>query len=271
MVYTREMSSLWYLLIFFLGAAVGSFLNVLVNRTVEGGNWVNSRSKCDHCKKTLKWYDMIPVLSYLWYRGRARCCKKNLSYQHPLVESLVGLLFVWWALLSTAVFELVSAPGATVQPLFWLLTGIVLMAILVADLFYGVIPLPFVVLGTLMVIVYRVILVASGEYQLVDLGKAVAAGLVAAGFYLFLHVATRGKGMGEGDIWLALYLGILVGYPRMLPATLLAFVVGAVVASLLMLAKVKTLKQTVPFGPFMIVGAGASLLWGDTLIHLLGF
>jgi leader peptidase (prepilin peptidase)/N-methyltransferase len=257
-----------YVLIFFLGAAVGSFLNVLVNRTVEGGDWVTSRSACDYCGKTLAWFDMVPVLSFLWYRGRSRCCKKPLSYQHLVVETLVGVLFVWWVALSAAVFRLVSGPGATVQPLFWLVTGIILLAILVADLYYGVIPLPFLFLGTALVLMYRGVLVIGGDYQLLDLGRSVVTALGAAGFYQGLRVITKGKGMGEGDVWLAGYLGLVLGWPRMLPATMLAFILGATVGVILLVSKRKTMKQTLPFGPFMILGAAIALRWGERIVEI---
>lgn len=245
----------WYLLIFFLGAAVGSFLNVLVSRTVEGEAWVSGRSRCDHCRKELLWYEMVPLLSYLVMRGRSSCCGKRLSYQHPLVEGLVGLLFVWWVALSSAFFLLVTEPGRTVQPLFWLVTGVILVAIAIADLYYGVIPLPFVLLGAGLAVVYRVILIFGGAYQLPDLGKSLLSAISLSGFYGLLRVVTRGRGMGEGDVWLALYLGLLLSWPRVWIGTMAAFITGAIVGVGLIVFKIKSRKETIPFGPFMVLGA----------------
>ena len=256
------LSIFWYVLIFFLGASVGSFLNVLVTRTVRGEGWVKGRSRCDHCKKTLASYDMIPVLSYLLYRGKSRCCHKPLSYQHLVVESLTGLLFVWWAALSSAFFLLVTQPGQTAQPVFWLITGILFLAIAVSDQYYGVIPLPFVWIGVILTLGYRLILIMTGTYMPMDLVWSVVAAGVLSGFYLLLRGITRGAGMGEGDVWLAIYLGLVMGWTRILTGTMVAFVGGSIVGIVLIMFKLKTRKETIPFGPFMVLGAIASLIWG---------
>lgn len=247
-------------MIFMLGTAVGSFLNVLISRTATGEAWVKGRSRCDHCQRVLSWYELVPIVSYIVLRGRTKCCGKKLSYQHPLVESLVGLLFLWWAALSSGFFLLVTEPGRTVQPLFWLVTGVILFAIAIADLYYGVIPLPFLLTGIGIAVLYRIVLITSGTYQAIDLWRSILSALGLAGFYLFLRIITRGKGMGEGDVWLALYLGLILAWPRVYQATMIAFIMGAVVGVGLIVLKLKTRKDTVPFGPFMILGALVSLL-----------
>jgi len=261
------MQNLWYGLVFMLGGAVGSFLNVLVNRSIEGRDWVRGKSECDHCKKSLRWFDMVPVLSYVVYGGKSRCCGKRLSWQHLIVEVMVGLLFLWWVALSAAFFHLVSEPAASVQPLFWLITGIVLAGIVIADLYYGIIPLSFVVGGTVILLVYRGLLILMQSYRLLDLGWSVVAAAGTAGFYLLLRGITKGKGMGDGDVVLALYLGLLLGWPRILVATFLAFVSGAACGVGLMLAGRKKLGQTIPFGPFMVLGAVLALVWGKDLLR----
>jgi len=256
------MNLVWYLLIFFLGSSVGSFLNVLVTRTIDGEKWITGRSKCDHCGKILAWYDMIPVVSYLIYRGKSRCCKKSLDYQHLVVEILTGLLFVWWSALSSVFFLLVTEPGQTIQPLFWLLMGLVMLSVVISDQYYGVIPLPFLGVGFALIVIYRLILIYFGTYMLVDLGWSVVAGLVMSSVYVLLRMITKGRGMGEGDAWLAIYLGFLVGWSRVYIATMTAFVSGAVVGILLIILGMKTRKDTIPFGPYMVLGAIVSLIWG---------
>ena len=256
------MNWILYLLIFIAGSSVGSFLNVLVTRTIMEEGWAKGRSKCDHCKKILHWYEMIPVLSYLVLRGKSSCCKRQLSYQHLVVESMTGLLFVWWVGLSSVFFLLVTEPGQTVQPLFWLITGVVMLSIAISDQFYGVIPLPFIGIGSILVLIYRLVLIKTGTYMLADLGWSVLAAVSLALFYLLLRTVTRGRGMGEGDVWLGLYIGLVVGWSRIIPATMIAFVSGALVGTILILLKLKTRKDTIPFGPFMLLGAVASLIWG---------
>src|SRR3989338_1285578 len=87
------MQSITYLLIFILGSAIGSFLNVLIDRLNKEEN-VNGRSHCDYCKKKIAWYDLIPVLSFFILGGKTRCCEKKLSWQYPLVELITGFIFV---------------------------------------------------------------------------------------------------------------------------------------------------------------------------------
>ena len=235
------------ILTFFFGAAVGSFVNVLVERSIAGKDWIKGRSKCDHCGKTLAWYDMIPLLSYLFYQGKSRCCHKRLSWRHPLVELLFGTLFVWWLLVGFMFFRLAVTPLLVIQPLFWLITGVVLLIVAVADAYGGVILMPLVKIGVVSVVGYRIILWLFGQYQLVDGGLALLAGLGYAGFLL----------------------GVLVGWPRTLVAALLAFVVGAIVGIILIGLGKKKMGSTIPFGPFMVLGATLALWWGEAIIRFL--
>jgi leader peptidase (prepilin peptidase)/N-methyltransferase len=169
---------------------------------------------------------------------------------------------VWWAALSSAFFLLVTQPGQTAQPVFWLITGILFLAIAVSDQYYGVIPLPFVWIGVILTLGYRLILIMTGTYMPMDLVWSVVAAGVLSGFYLLLRVITRGAGMGEGDVWLAIYLGLVMGWTRILTGTMVAFVGGSIVGIVLIMFKLKTRKETIPFGPFMVLGAIASLIWG---------
>lgn len=258
-----------YLLVFLLGGAVGSFLNVLISRSVAGKDWVRGRSQCDHCAQPLSWYDMIPVLSYLVYRGRSRCCGKSLTPQHVIVETLMGSLFVWWLAMGSLFFRLVTEPLATVQPLFWLITGILLSGIFVADLFYGLIPSPFVAAGVVFTLLYRIGLGWAGVYQWRDLALSLAAAVLAWGFFYFLRAVTHEKGMGDGDVILAFLLGLLLGWPRVLVGVLASFVIGAAVSLILVIVGNKKMSSTVPFGPFMIIGTAVALIWGENILHLI--
>lgn len=260
-----------YVLLFFLGAAVGSFLNVLISRSIEGKDWQRGRSKCDHCGKVLSWYDMIPVVSYIVYRGRSKCCGKRLSMQHPVVEIMVGTLFVWWLAVGTLFFQLVSQPLSLIQPLYWLIIGIILLTIFIADWSYGLIPTVFVSLGVVMTILYRLILIWLGPYQVIDLGLSLVSALGAAMFFASLRWVTRGRGMGDGDVILAFLLGLILSWPKVIPGILAGFVLGAGVSLLLIALRLKTLKSTIPFGPFMISGFVVTLLYGSKLLALLGF
>lgn len=257
----------YFILTFFLGSAVGSFVNVLIDRTIVGEDWVRGRSHCDNCHKTLAWYDMIPIFSYLFYRGRSRCCRAPLSYRYPIVEALVGLLFVWWLAGGFFFFRLVQAPLTVVQPLFWLMTGIILMIMALADLFYGVVLLPIVYVGSVMTILYRGTLWHYGAYQLPDFWMSI---LVAVAFYAFfwlLWKLTRGRGMADGDMYVAMYMGLLLGWPKGVVGLMGSFILGAIVGVFLIVSGIRGRKDSVPFVPFMVSAILIALLWGEQIIR----
>lgn len=259
-----------YILMFCLGASVGSFLNVVVMRTVESKSWVSGRSRCDHCHKQLSWYDMVPIFSYLLYRGRSRCCHKPLSIQYPIVELLVGALFVWWIAVGAFFFRLASHPLATLQPLYWLLVGVVLIMIAASDAFYGLIPTRYVYFGVATTLIYRLILITGGAYHWPDLGESVATAVGAYLFFYSLRKMTLGKGMGEGDEVLALLIGLILGWPKTLLGIWGGFVLGAVVGVLALMTGKKKFGQTLPFAPFMVLGLLLTLLWGEKILHYWG-
>lgn len=258
---------MYFILTFFIGSAVGSFVNVLIDRTMLGQDWVRGRSHCDHCHKTLAWYDLIPIFSFLFYRGKSRCCRTPLSYRYPIVEALVGILFLWWLSVGFWFFQLVFAPLSVVQPAFWLVTGITLAILALADLFYGVVLVGIVWFGSVAVIVYRLVLLYYGAYQVTDLAKAVILAAVFYAFFWILYKATRGRGMADGDMYVAMYMGLLLGWPRGMIAMLLSFIIGAGVGVLLIVTKLRSRKDTVPFVPFMIVSIIIALVWGEQLIR----
>ncbi|MBP9669990.1 prepilin peptidase [Candidatus Woesebacteria bacterium] len=261
---------MWYFIFtFLLGASVGSFVNVLIDRTIMGENWVSGRSHCDHCHKTLAWYDMIPVVSFLIYGGRSRCCKKILSYRYPIVELLVGLLFVWWLAMGFWFFQLVSAPLSLIQPSFWLITGVLLAILALADLYYGVVLMPIVWIGVILTAIYRAVLWYYAAHQLIDIQISILVSIVLFGFFGVLYKITKGRGMGDGDMYLAGYIGLLLGWPRAMIAMLFSFVIGAVVGTFLIVTKIRSRKDSLPFVPFMVVSVLIALIWGNQIFNWL--
>lgn len=256
---------IYFVLTFLLGASVGSFINVLIDRTIAGENWVSGRSHCDNCGATLKWYDMIPVVSFLLYRRHSRCCKAPLTYRYPIVEMLVGVLFVWWLAVGFWFFRLVMVPLSMVQPGFWLVTGTILFILALADLFYGVVLVPIVWIGSFLTLGYRLVLWFYGAYQLGDLQNAGLLGIAFYAFFWLLYKLTKGKGMADGDMYVAFYMGILLGWPRGMVAMILSFVLGAVIGLLLIASRLRSRKDTLPFVPFMVVATLITLVWGNQL------
>lgn len=261
---------MFFILTFFLGAAVGSFINVLIDRSVAGEDWVKGRSHCDNCHKSLAWYDLIPLLSFVWYRGRSRCCRTPLSYRYPLVEGLTGLLFGWWLVVGFVFFRLTVTPLLVIQPVFWLVTGIVMLTLALADQFYGVVLMPVVWFGGLVAVGYRAVLWYFGAYQGQDLAWTAVMSVVAYGLFWGLYKITRGKGMAEGDMYVAAYVGLLSGWPEGWLSLGLSFVLGAVGGLVLMALGVKGRKDTLPFVPFMMTATLVVLVWGERIIRFLG-
>lgn len=242
-------------IIFLFGLAVGSFLNVLIDRLPKGKNVITGRSICDYCKKTLRWYELIPLLSYSIQGRRCRRCHKTLSWQYPLVElvTAVGFVGIYGANGSS------GFPGMMHVLPQWIIFSS-LLVIFASDLTFQIIPDSMVVVGIIGAIgVIRGIGVVEGN---------IIIGLAAAAFFLVLFLVTRGGGMGLGDVKLAFLMGLLLGFPKIVVACYLAFLTGAGAGVILILSGKKKLKERIAFGPFLVIGTVIALVWGQQLIEL---
>lgn len=217
---------------FILGLVFGSFLNVLIWRLPKGMT-ILGRSVCPKCKKQIAWYDNIPLFSFFLLRGKCRNCHKAISRQYPLVEAITGIGFVLigW-----------NFP--------WLVLFCLLLAIFVIDLQHQIIPDELVFAG---------IIVALPFCRSSDL----LAGFIAASFLLLIHLITRGRGMGLGDVKLAVFGGMVVGLELVFNWLVLSFLTGAVVGVILVLVKKAKLKSQIAFGPFLILALFLTvIIWG---------
>ena len=239
--------------VFIFGAAMGSFINVLVDRLIHGES-IMGRSHCDHCKKTLEWYDLFPILSYIFIGGKCRRCHTKLSIEHPLVEIATGLLYVTtWILVPL---------GSII--LYW---GIVSCAwvIVLSDLRYKLIS-DYMQLSFFLFILFQKIIEKASIFTL--LGDAVAGLAVCLPIGL-IYVVTNERAMGLGDVILATIIGFSLGIGKGLLALYISFLVGAVVGAFLLIQRKKGMKSEVPFGPFMIIGMAIAGVWGDALIQII--
>lgn len=244
---------------------MGSFLNVVVFRTIHGDSPLKGRSYCDHCGRAISWKHNIPLISFFILGGRCASCDKKISWQYPVVELITGILFVWWFIIAQSFLHLGQSPWIIIQPVFWFGVAFCLWLVVVFDLKYGIIP-DFLSGGLLAwVFFYRVALVSSGIMRSEDfaLGLASSVGLML--FFYFLFALTRQKGFGGGDVKLAPSLGLLLGFPMTIVGTLSSFFIGAAVAVLLLVFGRKRFGQTLPFGPFLVAGTTVALLWGNVL------
>lgn len=259
-----------FIIILFLilfGLAIGSFLHVLIYRTVHDESYVTGRSKCPHCKKLIHWYDNIPIVSFFLLRGKCRNCKKPISWDYPAIEMMTAGLFVWWYLIGFTFFRLSTQPFSLLQPAFWLFVGICLISIFFADLLYGIIPDSIVIVLTGLGLLYRVMLYLFHVMRPVDFWLTLAGATASSLVFLGLWIVTKKRGMGVGDIKFVFPLGLILGWPNMLVGLFLSFVIGAVVGVALIALKKKKFRQTVPFGPFLVVGSVITLVLGDKMLQ----
>lgn len=242
---------IFYFIIFLFGLAVGSFLNCVIYRLEKKKSFFKGRSYCPHCKHVLSWRDLVPLFSFLLLKRRCRHCQKKISWQYPLVELATGFLF-----LSIVNFQ------NLIEICFLLLISCFLIVIFVYDLKYYIIPNKVIYPAIAIAFLYRLFeFLKSGVYS------PFVAAFAAAAFFLVIILISRGKWMGLGDVKLAFFMGLFLGYPNVLVALFLAFFIGAIIGVGLILAGKKTLKSEVPFGPFLIIGTFIALFWGEVLVN----
>jgi len=180
---------------------------------------------------------------------------------------MTGVLFVWWYVIGAAVFKLSTQPFTILQPAFWLLVGIGFLVVFFADFLYGIIPNGAVYGLTALGLAYRLALTGMGIMRPVDLLFSLLAAVAMAAFFLFLWWITKKRGLGLGDVKFVLPLGLIVGWPAILVAVFLADILGAVTGLLLIAGGKKKFGQTIPFGPFLVLGGVLALLFSDHIVQ----
>jgi leader peptidase (prepilin peptidase)/N-methyltransferase len=255
--------------IFVIGLVWGSFLNVVIFRMSHGSSPLAGRSICPKCKHKLAWYYNIPLLSFVFLKGKCAYCHKNIAIRYPLIEALTGVMFVWWFLVGFNFFKLVGSPWSFIQPVFWLAVGMVMLSIFMTDLLYMVIPFGLNLLLFSLSLFYRVGLTGFGIMQPQDFFRAIMSGTTVCLLFLVIQAITRVvkkvDGFGLGDIYLAPSLGLLLGWPKIIPGVFLSFVFGAFFGITLILLKKEKIGQYIPFGPFLILGTVTALVWGSKI------
>jgi leader peptidase (prepilin peptidase)/N-methyltransferase len=243
----------WFppLIIFVSGTVFGSFFNVVIHRLPRGESLVLPGSHCPHCGRAIRWWDNIPLVSFLLLGGRCRYCRRPISWRYPAVELVTGLLL-------TAAWLRFGPSGEWLAWLTASLLTLLLVPIFFIDLEHRLVPNVITYPG----IVAGLLLAAAG-------GRLVNAAIVAAGAGLvFLAIALLSRGgMGGGDVKLAAMLGAFLGWPDAAVGILLAFIGGAAVGVALIVAGLRTRKDPIPFGPALATGALIALYAADPLIR----
>jgi leader peptidase (prepilin peptidase) / N-methyltransferase len=232
------------------GLLVGSFFNVLISRLPEGESLVSPGSRCPHCGHPVRPYDNVPVLSWLWLRGRCRDCGEPISARYPLVEALTAVLCAL----------VVVAKGADEDAWLGIALVLTLVPITFIDLDHRIIPNRIV--GPSAVVALAILALTDVDALPEHLIAAVAAG----GFFLLAALAYP-RGMGMGDVKLAALLGLYLG-SSVAPALLAAMLSGTVVGGAIIARKgvAEGRKTAVPFGPFLALGALVGLFAGPDIV-----
>lgn len=259
------MDFLFLIFVFFMGLLAGSFLNCVIYRLEQGESFWGGRSYCPNCKKEIFWFDLIPLLSFLFLRGKCRFCKKKISWQYPAVELLTGVVFLMVFLL---LFSQMSSLQEIVGAVYILSISLLLILILVYDLKHFIIPDEAVFAGILLSLLWQLFAFFSHLHTFQEATGFLFSSLAASAFFLVLFLITRGKGMGFGDVKFALLMGIFLGYPKIIIALFLSFLIGAIIGTILMIFKKKGLKSEIPFAPFLVAGTFIALFWGDFILTI---
>ena len=265
-----------------IGVSIGSFLNVLIDRLPQE-ELITGRSNCDHCKKDLAWYDLLPILSYVYLGASCRYCGKKLSFFYPMVEVITGAMFVGVVVFASinlrgspsASWRILNRGGSIADSLLIIhtnflyivaLLGIVSAAIVIffSDLKYQIIP------DSIQVSLFAfsfLFLVTQGVTPKIFFDQVIAAFVIMLPI-LLLFLLTKSKAMGFGDVKLAFNMGFLLGIMDGIMALYIGFVSGAAVGILLIFIKKKGLKSKIAFGPFLILGLLIMLFFGDPVVQI---
>jgi leader peptidase (prepilin peptidase)/N-methyltransferase len=264
----------WSVTVFFLGAIIGSFLNVYIYRFHTGKSLAGS-SHCLSCGTRLRWFELFPLLSYLLIQGRCRHCHARVPVRYFLVELLTGLLFLLTLTVTLRIIEIL---------LLWVVLA-VLVVILTYDYYHFIIPDALTLTLTVLVVplVAYPLLLGQPAWQPL-LGDALAA-VAGSAFFLFLWLISKGAWLGFGDVKLAFPLGVLVGAGQVFSFVVLSFWIGAGVSLVILgmqrwrrgkshlrlLTPAITMKTAVPFAPFLIAGALVTFFTDFNVLSLFYF
>jgi len=238
------------ILVIILGLVVGSFLNAVIYRLRAGISFLKGRSYCPKCKHDLNVWDLIPLFSYVFLKGKCRYCQKKISWQYPLVELGTVLAFVF----------LFINYDLGIEFFVYVIFSCFLMIIFVYDLRYYLI-LDKVAIPAFVVAVLLSLFVL--EISIVQIALGV---LVGGGFFLIQFVISKGKWIGGGDIRLGALMGAMLGLNQLLLALFIAYFFGAIIGVFLMIFGKKKWKSQVPLGTFLTAATYVTIIYGERII-----
>ena len=258
------------LMVFVLGASIGSFLNVVIYRIPAGLSLLNPPSRCPKCLHRLKAYDNVPVFGWLWLRGKCRYCKTAIAPRYPIVEATTGLLFVFTLL------KVGDPQWFTANPIqltgYWLLISW-LLALALIDIDTMTLPNPLTQSGLVLGLVYQGALgwslggvSGAATYLMGGVVGAVLGIWLLDIIFIVGSIVLGQPAMGGGDAKLAAMMGAWLGWKLLLLAGFLACAFGAILGSSAMALGLLKRRQPMPFGPFLALGTVVALFFGEQII-----
>lgn len=240
------------LIFFILGLIIGSFLNVVVYR-LNLAETLLGRSHCSHCQKQIRWYDNIPLLSFILLGAKCRDCQKRISWQYPLLELFTGVIFALVGNYFFAYFD----PQSWVQTFYYLVLFALLLIIFAYDWRFLEIPMIVFWIAMGVSVLYYLFsdwLAFNAAFGIWNLAtfSGMVGGFLAFLFFFILVSVSRERWMGMGDAYLAFLAGFVMGFPAMVFTLVLAFFLGSVYSLIVLALKKKTLKSQIPFAPFLV-------------------
>ena len=241
------MTYLIYALIFIFGITIGSFLNVCIYRIPRGETVVTTPSHCMTCGHKLRWFELLPLFSYIFLRGRCRSCKSQISPQYPIIEAVNGLLYV-------LVF---AVNGLNLISIIYALFTSALLVLTIIDWRTYEIPISI----NIFILVLGCLKVVLDFNNFLDY---LIGFFIVSGFLLVLYMITKGRAIGGGDIKLMAVAGLLLGWQLIV----LAFLIGCVLGSILHLIRMKVsgAERMLAMGPYLSAGLFIAMLWGNDFI-----
>jgi len=247
------------ILIFIFGLIIGSFLNCVIWRLYKEESFIEGKSYCPHCHHSLNFWDLFPVLSFVFLMGKCRYCKGKISIQYPLVELATATMFV---LTYLSLGSLIS-----LQLAFWLIMMAFFIIIFVFDLKYFIIPDEVIYSAIFLSIAYLLYSFYIGAIDMHQVILTILSALGASLFFFLIWFFSKGMAMGFGDVKLALLIGLLLGFPNTIVGLFLGFLLGAIIGSVMVFLKKKGMGSEVPFAPFLVAGATICFFFGNNIVN----
>ena len=247
---------------FLLGTILGSFLNAVFYRLPRQMSARWERSICPNCGHVLNWYDLIPIVSFVWLRGKCRYCHSRISFIYPAVELAMGglLWLVWYVFVQRK--QIIQPVPANLSEIIFLLGVVFLLWVLVFiflyDFKYYLILDKIVIPAILVAFIWQL----SQDFSLDNLVKVTLGAVVGGGFFAAQFIISKGRWIGGGDIRLGALLGAMLGWPLVVLALVLAYFLGSAVAIGLLVSGKKKWGSQIPFGTFLAVAAIITLFFG---------